>query len=467
MDFKQRVGALDPVTGAGQQQNPGAGTLWCTGELGDPGDQAVVDSGDRSADRSGYQRPVRGGFRFGKPALCLANRHETLFGRATFQQLNCGVRAGSGCAAQLKQKPGECQRPIAQIRRRIRGPAQHFQHIRGFQRRADPASHRLVAVADMDLQFQPDLCGDRFQPRRQGGCRRRRADLSGWSHGNIDDHPISPCGGLLGQDTGGKLAITVKIQRPFNADHYVIGRAEVQPAAPDNATALRLDHPAHCSQIQRHRGHHLHDICSPRGGCDSPAGRFRDDVSGCGSNRHHDRCGPVAGQPADAMLVQNQILTPAQAFACRLHGPCQSDGFLNIQPVAGTGGHKGGKVQVREPAGQRIADDGAELSLHKAFTVNLGPNERRSCGRFRVRQPPLCAGTGLQGLPRCIRQRGRIGRQPTAAGHHIQRCDNPFAAAVNSHPRQRPEPFGLTNVAIRVHVDNRVAVGVDAGWHQP
>ena len=154
-------------------------------------------------------------------------------------------------------------------------------------------------------------------------------------------------GRLFRQYARYELTGGVEIEGAFDTDKMIVGRTEGEPATPDEATALGFDHPAQRGGVKRDGRHHLHGVGGSGRRCDRTARRLGDQMPRRRDDRDDDGCRPVARQSADAMLIEDSVLPPVERLPCFLHGAGQRHGFGLVQPVAGAGGHEGGKVEIR------------------------------------------------------------------------------------------------------------------------
>ncbi len=59
------------------------------------------------------------------------------------------------------------------------------------------------------------------------------------------------------------MALGVEIEGAFDTNQHIVGRAQAHGAAPDDATALGLDNPAHAREIQIDGCEHFHGVRGP------------------------------------------------------------------------------------------------------------------------------------------------------------------------------------------------------------
>ena len=233
-----------------------------TGELCRPREAAHVHvrhhAGALGVDAVLLQRTRR----LAEAALCFADGVEFLPGGAGVEQ-----RLGPGCAftcgdlaAHLEQGCGDAQRAVAQVRRRAGLTAQHGEHIAGLQRGPDATPYRLGAVAFL----YPDLEAHRG-PRvdkllAQTACHLGVAYLGRGADRDVDQHMRGASGDFLRNHRGHQLTFAVEIQRALHPDHDVVGGAETDRTAPDDAAALAFDDATHVLEGHSHRCQRLHGV---------------------------------------------------------------------------------------------------------------------------------------------------------------------------------------------------------------
>ena len=191
---------------------------------------------------------------------------------------------------------------------------------------------------------------------------------------------------LFRQHAGHQLTGGVEIERAFDTDEVIIGGAEREPAAPDDAAAFRFDHPAQRGGVQGDWRHDLHRVGRPRRRGDRTARRLGDQIPRRRDDGDDDRRRPVARQSADAVFVENGPVPPVERLPGILHGAGQRHGLDLVQPVARTGGNECGKLEIRKPIVEGVADDSCETGLIQSFAIGFRPDHRRGSGRFRVRE---------------------------------------------------------------------------------
>ena len=313
----------------------------------------------------------------------------------------------------------------------------------------------------MQRQVQANRRAHLRQPGAQPFGGLGRAHLGGGADRHVDQDMGRARRRLFRQHAGHQLPGGIEIERAFDADEVIVGRAERKPAAPDDAAALGLDHPAQGRGVQRDGRHDLHRVGRPRRRGDRAAGCLGDQIPRCGDDGDDKRRRAVAGQAADAMLVQNGAPAPVQRLPRILHGAGQRHGFGQVQPVARAGGDEGGQVDIRQPVVQRIAHDGREAGLIQPVAVSLRPDAGRRYRRFGMRERAPVPGPRTKRRPGRHRQRRVIHAKPRIPLHDVQDGDDPAIAKVDAHTGQRREPFGAADMTVLVHVDDRLPVGID------
>ena len=241
----------------------------------------------------------------------------------------------------MRHGAGDLQRALAQIGRCVGFAAQHCEHVARFERRTDAAAHGLGAVGDDRLHSEADGATGVHQAMAQ--CLRglAAAHLGGLAHRDVDDDVARSGRNLLRQHRGDQLALAVEVERALDADQDVVRRTQAHRAAPDDAAAFALHHPAHGRDVQFDSGERLHHV---RGACRRGDGARRGLGHGEAEgrdDRHHDQGRAIARQTADAVLVHHRRAPPGKALAGVDHGARERDRFGEVQPVAGAGGEKG------------------------------------------------------------------------------------------------------------------------------
>ncbi|EWS57058.1 hypothetical protein X551_00192 [Methylibium sp. T29] len=257
------------------------------------------------------------------------------------------------------------------------------------------------------------------------------------------------------------MSLAVEIERALDADQDVVGRAQPHRAAPDDAGAGALHRASHGGDVEIDRGEHLHRVGGAGRGCDRARRCLGHRQPAGGDDRHDEQRRAVAGQAADAMLVDDQVAAPVEAFAHVDHRPCQRYGLVEVEVVAGTGGDEGRQVQVRVAACGDVADHGAECAIVESVAIHLRANMAQRFEDRGVRDLQRFARQRMQCRPRRLRQAGHAMSEPGAV-HDTERGHDAGRAGAQFDARLRREALGAADGAIAPHVDHRLLVGVDA-----
>ena len=111
------------------------------------------------------------------------------------------------------------------------------------------------------------------------------------------------------------LPFAVEVERALDPDQNVVGRAQADRAAPHDAAAFALDHAPDRRGIEIDRRQRLHGVGGAGRRGDRARRRLRHHEAERGDDRDDDRRGAVAGQAADAVLVDHGAGGPLQAIA--------------------------------------------------------------------------------------------------------------------------------------------------------
>ena len=238
--------------------------------------------------------------------------------------------AGRGCVRELKQSSRQLAGPVGEILG-ARLPLEDGKDILRLKRRADAPSDRLRAGAAHHARAKPEGLGDRAQRalERVGGIGaaylRRRPNR------DVDDQMGRTGRDFLGQHRGDHLPDGIDIEHSFNADDHIVGRAEIDGAAPGDAAAFALDHLADGGNVEVDRCKHLHRVRRAGRRGDRPRRCLGHDQALRGHDRDDDRRGAIARQSTDAMLVDDDLFGPLQSLADIDHRPGQADRFVRIE----------------------------------------------------------------------------------------------------------------------------------------
>ena len=233
------------------------------GELGQPGNLAVVDGVDLA-------RPLRQ-----KRSLLARLSAAPAFRLAPRRCAGISSRrARRRALAPPSPRPGPaapCPRARA-ARRRARSPAARRSRGASGSHRRTARTSRASSAGPMPrptgcnpsvsttLVCSPNVSATLDERARQRLAGLRRSHLRGRADGKID-HQMGGAGGdLLRQHRSDHLPFGIEIERPLDADEDVVGRAQLDRAAPDHASALALDDAANGGCVEIDRRHRLHRV---------------------------------------------------------------------------------------------------------------------------------------------------------------------------------------------------------------
>ena len=236
--------------------------------------------------------------------------------------------------SKLKQRTGKIERTFTQVRRRISLSPQDGEHVACLERGPDTAPDRRRSIAHVNTQLEAERSSNRFHSGCQRHSRFLRPNLGGRSHRNIDKDAGRARSSLLGQDTRHELTVAIEIERAFDPYQQVVGRAEVELAAPCKASSFGFDYPAQVRDLQRDRGHHLHGIGGPGRRSDRPARGLGDAEARSRYDGDHDRRSAIARKAANAVLVEDQPLAPVEGLPRILHCTGQGNCLIDVQPIS-------------------------------------------------------------------------------------------------------------------------------------
>ena len=214
---------------------------------------------------------------------------------------------------------------------------------------------------------------------------------------------MTTCGragsGLLRQDRCHQLTLAVEVQRPLDTDQQIVGGTQAHRSAPHDASAFAVDDAAHPRGVERHRRQHFHRVRGTGGRGDRPRRGLGNRQSRRCDDRDDDQGRPVAGQPADAMLVHDHRLRPREPRPHVDHRARQRDRFAGIEPVAGAGGDERGEVQIRILSGDDVAHDLAHRVIVEAMAIDLRPQVGERLDRRRMGHDDRIARRGRPARP--------------------------------------------------------------------
>jgi hypothetical protein len=192
---------------------------------------------------------------------------------------------------------------------------QHGEYIPGFQRGTHAPADGLAAVARQDADIQSERLSYRGQALGERRGRLRTSDLGGLTHGHVHYQVFGASSDLFGEDRSNHLTFAVYFQGALDAYQDVIGRTEVNGAAPGNASALTLYHSVNGDRVEIHRGQRFHRVRRSCRRGDGSRGCFGHGQPQASYDCHDDRRGAVAGKPANGMFVDDDLRVPTQGVA--------------------------------------------------------------------------------------------------------------------------------------------------------
>ena len=170
----------------------------------------------------------------------------------------------AGAAAQLRivfqQMRGEPQRFLAQIARRGRIVGQHRHHVLGFEHRADAVADRLAAVGGDNLDRDAEMVADELEQLAQPHGLHGVGEFGRRSDRKIDQQMGRAGRELLRHDRGDHLLARIEAERPLDRDQDIVGRRQVDMAAPDQAAVTGRDHVLHLIDAEIDARQHLHGV---------------------------------------------------------------------------------------------------------------------------------------------------------------------------------------------------------------
>src|SRR5690606_22139614 len=284
---------------------------------------------------------------------------------------------------------------------------------------------------------------------------------------NVDEHVGRARRLLFRQYRRHQLAFAVDVQHTLDLDQDVVGRTQVDRAAPHQAAALALDNAAQNGQLQRHVRQRFHRVRSAgRRGDRARRGFWNAEAVG-GDDGHHQRCGAIAGQAADTVLVEHLFAAPVETLADGNHGLGQIGGFYQAEAIAGAGSDEGGDLDVAVAASGNIAHHRIEITAFERATVNLGAHAGQRIQRRRMRHRNAIAVAGTELEPGAFRYADHLGFAfKSRAAEDVERADNAAAIQLQLYARQGVEAFGATDRRLAPDIGGCLLMGVDAEAYQ-
>ncbi|MNZ57054.1 hypothetical protein D3C78_750210 [compost metagenome] len=180
-----------------------------------------------------------------------------------------------------------------------------------------------------------------------------------------------------------------------------------------------------------------------------------------GDDRHHQHRGAVAGDAADAVLVDHRVLVPVEAAADAGHRIGEEVHLLAVQLALVGGDHEGGQLDLRIAVRGDVADDAAEVLAIQALAGDLavqGGNRRRRLGlgdgrRVAVGHAELGEGVLGQAQLAAVDDGGVV--------DHVEAGEDAPTVGAHLDLGQRLEPLGAVHAAVAVQVGDVLAVGID------
>ena len=465
----QRVTGLDGLAQLDAQVHTGPRHLWRAAQAGDAGQAQVVDAHHHAVGRCQHiEHLVTQGRRRGAAALGVDDGVHAGQGATGIQDVagDAVTLAAAHIRVELDHAPGQAQRLLPQVLRRVGVVLQHLHDIARLQHRADAAADGLAPVGDHRIQLQAQARSHDFEQALQALRRRHAAHLGGGAHGDVQ-HQVGGAGGdLLGQDGGHHLPGRVDGQRALHRDQDVVGGRQVGGAAPGQAAMGGAHDLLQPRQRQFHLGQHLHGVGRARGRGDGARRGLGAAHAVRGHDGHHQHRGAVARDAADAVLVHHRpaanLRAPVQAAADGDHGLGQVQHLVAVEFELVGGHDKGRQLDLGVARRRDVLHHGAQVLAAQAFARDLAVQR----------------GDGGRGLRR-IDARGMAGRHGQAGEgvlaqaqfhrahdgrivHHVQHGEQGLAVGLHLHLRQGLEARGAHHRTVAVQKHHALAPGVDA-----
>ena len=103
-----------------------------------------------------------------------------------------------------------------------------------------------------------------------------------------------------------------------------------------------------------------------------------------GDDRHNDGGCAVAGQTANAVLVENSLIIPAQALAGLDHGPGHGNRLGDGEGTRGDRGHESGELDIGVSPRRNVGHDGAHVCLVERLIKDALDDWQREIRGYRA-----------------------------------------------------------------------------------
>ena len=232
--------------------------------------------------------------------------------------------------------------------RRVGVVAQHPHHVARLQHRADAAADRLAAVGDHHVEVQPEP----RRPRTRTACFSRCASgmqrtLAVGPTGMSSTRCVEPAAIFFDRIEATICPGESMRQRPLHRDQDVVGRATGR-RVPPQARQPRCSRTICCQPLegQLDLGQHLHRVGGAGRRGDRARRGLRAQHAVRGDDGHHQHRGAVAGDAADAVLVDHRaaahLVLPVEPAAGGDHGLGQVQHLVAVE-LELVGGHDEGR----------------------------------------------------------------------------------------------------------------------------
>ncbi len=157
------------------------------------------------------------------------------------------------------------------------------------------------------------------------------------------------------------------------------------------------------------------------------------------------------------MFVDHHRRRPGETLAHFHHGARERGDFIEIERKGRARGDKRGEMNVDIATTGDVADDRAERALIEAAAIHAPSHVSKRVKRRRMTDGYVFTIGYGQAFPRRLGQPRFIDSQPIVLDL-VERCDHAPITSGQEHASARGQPFGLADVTIGAHQNDRVVL---------